>query len=206
MTDAAAEDWCKSLVKVPYQGLQKEQIVYERVRYAGRDNAVKWKKARVLETNRNGAKVIFLEDGREAMLTHSAMWYEPPQPEPKRRVAVRAVHESEPAPAPAVTVAKVAGTDDEYRAWVAMGHDMLAAIDRQRTAVEQDLREVTDKIDTIDRNARARIESLEAELTEAKREHQNDRAFMAVRHEQLETKLASLNDRRQAMAQLMGET
>lgn len=196
-----APDFESTLERVPHKGLEKGHIVYERVRHGPRNGHAKWNKARVVDCNHAVVRVKFEDDGREAMMRYSDLHWEPPTPAP-----VTATTRAKAAPAPApVQPRPSAPSDDEYRAWVAMGHDMLNAIDQQRAATESDMRDVADKIDSIDRASRTRIEALEAELLEAKREHQNDRAFVVVRHEQLTMKLASLNDRRHAMAALMGE-
>lgn len=196
-------DWEQTLERVPHRGLRKDDIVYERVRHGQSNGHSKWNKARVVDSNHAVVRVRFEEAGREAMMRYSDLFWEPAPPVTKSRTVVQPL-EREPLSEPQQP-RQLGTSDDEYRAWVAMGQDMLASMDRQRTSTETELRDVASQIDAIDLNARRRIESLEAELVEAKREHQNDRAFFAVRQEQLTTKLASLNDRRQAMAALMGE-
>lgn len=195
-----AQDWEKTLAKVPYRGLERGTVVYERVRHGMRNGHTKWNKARVVDSNRSAVRIRFEADGRETMMSYADLYYEPPAPAP---APSRTVTSSEPPPAPAQQPRT--GSDDEYQAWMAMGRDMLAAIDRQRTATESDLRDVATQLDQIDAAARKRIEALEGELVRARREYHDDRAFAATRHEQLTTKLAALNDRRHAMAALMGE-
>lgn len=202
-------DFETTLEKVPYRGVDKDAIVYTRVKGVRGNGHSKWNKARVVHSNHSIVRIRFDDGGREAIVHYTNLYREKAEdmPKPHRKVPaarVREVDAGQPAPVPAPEPATPRAPDDEYQAWLAMGRDMLDTIDRQRVQTETDLRDIAAKLDALDASARTRIEALEAELLEAKREHQNDRAFLSVRSEQLTTKLASLNDRRQAMAQLMG--
>lgn len=159
-------------------------IVFERVVWGKGPNDVKWNQARVLETSRGAARVQFASEKQPRTVHFSALWRDPCTP--------------------VVSGVAVAADDDQYAAWLDMGRDLLDSMERERSTLQAEVETLQAQVDTLDASHRRRIQDLEAELQDARRTHQEERAFAASRLEQLSKKLDANRERYRAMTSMVG--
>lgn len=85
---------------------------------------------------------------------------------------------------------------DAFSAWLDMGKELLAEIERERATLLERRDAVDKELEGLDRMHETRIAELEAELRQAKQDHQRDRALAAGRLDGLNHRLEALETRR----------
>lgn len=106
-----------------------------------------------------------------------------------------------PREAPAEPVSAPSG--DALEAWLDMGRELVADIDRERAGALASVDQVQHQLEQIDSVHRRRIEQLERELLAAKQDHTRDRAVASGRLEQLRAKVLLLDKRRAGIEQIV---
>lgn len=211
MTESFAAD----LMPIDRQSIERGDAVYEVIRFGTKPEDTKYKKWRVLETDR-GAALCEPYDGspgekkaERRKIQYSQLRREKPEAKFENRPRVKLVAPASEAPLPApsksVNAAKAAATDDQFEAWKEMGRELVGGITAEIAALTEQHERIKCDLDAVDARHRRTIEELEQELLEARRAHEEDRALAAARRDAIGTKLERAKERLQGIRSMLGD-
>lgn len=118
----------------------------------------------------------------------------------KAALAVAAAEEPRPQPK-----ASAMATDPDYEAWLAMGQSMVDAAAKQERDAHEERAQAAASVEAVDAAHRATIEALEAQLVEARQEHQKERAFASRRVEMADAKIKTVEEKRKRVQGIIGQ-
>ena len=182
-------DFVSSLVQLRDQELARGDIVYERVAWGESEQQTKLNRLRVLRVDRAAAFCEYFDKRRkprlipfhELRMEPKASISQPPPPpqtQPRMRL-IRPPAASEPAPAASAPTRSTRQSD--FEAWLEMGRGLIDDADLEKPELEAQLIGVQDELAALDEHHRVRIASLEQELLDAKRMHQEARRYPVSR-------------------------
>lgn len=201
----------KTLVPARGEALERGDYVYETVRFGKGPNDVKYKKLRVLKTDRGTATVVPAEGPsghlNEKKIRLSDLKMEKPDapsslpsPSPAADAAADRIGEQ----FRARILAKQPGEpDSQFAAWLEMGRGLLGDVDAEESALREERAAVELRLHEIDTRYKGYIEKAENELAVIRKNHADDRALAESLRETVMMKLLRVVDRRNGLKKML---
>jgi flagellar motility protein MotE (MotC chaperone) len=171
--------------------------VYEVIRFGTEDHHVKFKAHKVLKVERAACKLAHADHGQPVKMAFHALMAERP------KLSLDKVRER---PAVALVQPRAQPEDDAFSAWLDMGRGLIDELDVQREKLCDERERWNDEAEGIVAVHARRVAELEAQLRDARREMEAERARRKDAVRGLDEQIAALEARRTALSRVLKQT
>jgi hypothetical protein len=196
-------EFSANLVSVTHGSLERGDAVYELVRWGKGANEVKYKKLRVIDSDRGTATVVDFDakpGGVSRKIRYGDLRAEKRVETSKTPVKLARVHDIAP-----VDDQRPKPGGDDFQAWIEMGRGLVRDVDSERSRLSARREDFEKYIERIDAAHMEQVKELEGELKRLRESHSTELEFCRSGLADVLTQIARLDEKRKGIQSLIGD-